>query len=198
MIRASERNKPDVAEKRRKWKETKNNLDPQKLVFIDETATKTNMTRKYGWWLKRERLIAHVPQSHWITTTTIYALRCDRVIASYVVDGAMNREKFLEYIRIVLGPALEPGDKVVCDNLSVHKGDDVKKALEAFEATREFLPPYSPDENPIENSFSKLKSIISKREIRTIPELREFLRNAAELFTPSECRNYFKNAGYCS
>jgi transposase len=167
-------------------------------VFIDEFGNKTNTTRKYGWGLRSRRLIDHVPFSHWITTTAIYALRSDGVFAAHVVDGAMNREKFLHYIREILGPALRPGDAVTCDNLSVHKGKDVESALAEFKATREFLPPYSPDENPIENSISKVKSMIAKREIRVIPELQEFLRNVPELFTPTECGNYFKHAGYGS
>jgi len=167
-------------------------------VFIDEFGSKTNTTRKYGWGPRNRRLIDHVPFSHWITTSVIYAIRSDGVFAPYVIDGAMNHAKFIEYIRDVLGPMLRPGDVVTCDNLSVHKGKDVIDLLATFDATLEFIPPYSPDENPIENSISKVKSTIAKLALRTIPELREFLWNVPELFTPTECCNYFKHAGYCS
>ena len=160
MIFASERNRPDIVEKR--------------------------------------RLVDHVPYSHWITMTAIYGLRHDGVVAPYVVDGAMNREKFLDYLENFLCPTLRPGDIVVCDNLSVHKGPEVRAQIEAVGATLEFLPAYSPDENPIENSISKIKSKIAKLAIRTIDCLKDFLHNAAELFTPTECCNYFKHAGYCS
>jgi len=156
------------------------------------------MTRLYGWGPKNQRLIDHVPHSHWITTSVIFALRSDGVFAVHVMEGAMNHAKFLEYIRDILGPMLRPGDVVTCDNLSVHKGKDVADLLATFGATQEFIPPYSSDENPIENSISKVKSVIAKREIREIPELREFLGNVPELFTPAECCHYFQHAGYCS
>ena len=172
-------------------------LDPEKLVFIDESGAKSNMTRMYGRALRGVRLIDRVPHGHWVNTTLVCALRKSGMTAASVLDGAMNKQRLEAYVRDVLCPTLCEGDIVVCDNLPAHKSAVAKELIEAKGATLLPLPPYSPDLNPIEMSFSKLKSILRKEKIRDIGTLREFLRNSHKLFSPTECQNYLKHAGYC-
>lgn len=171
-------------------------FDPAKLVFIDETWASTSMTRRYGRAPYSERLIGHAPNGHWKTTTFIAALRHDRITAPYVFDSPVNGEKFLAYVEQMLAPTLTSGDIVIMDNLGSHKVKGVKEAIEAQGATLLYLPPYSPDFDPIEQVFAKLKAWLRKVAQRTIDTLWDAIKDAIDLFTPQECTAYFRNAGY--
>ena len=169
-----------------------------RLLFIDETWMKTNMAPLRGWGMRGRRLNAYVPHGHWKTLTFIAALRHDRIDAPFVIDGPINGEIFLTYVEEVLAPTLSPGDVVILDNLGSHKSADVRRTIRKTGAHVIFLPPYSPDLNPIEQAFSKLKHIMRKAQNRSIDTL---WRSAGELianFTPQECANYFANSGYAS
>jgi len=154
------------------------------------------MTPLYGWAAIGKRVIDHVPHGHWKTTTFLAALRHDGLTASMVVDGAINGELFLTYVNQILLPTLREGDIVVLDNLSSHKVAGVKEAIESVGAKVVYLPPYSPDFNPIENVFSKLKTLVRKAKLRNVEELWSKLGELCEVFSLEECKNYFKNAGY--
>lgn len=173
-------------------------LDPKRLVFIDETWTKTNMTRTRGWWRRGKRLMAKVPHGHWQTMTFLAALRHDAITAPCVLDGPINGESFAAYVEQILAPTLRPGDIVVMDNLGSHKGDAIRKTIQAAGARLLFLPAYSPDLNPIEQVFAKLKTLLRKAEERTVESVWRRVGALLERFTPSECANYFRNAGYAS
>ena len=157
-----------MARRRARWKKYQARLDPARLVFIDESWAKTNMIRCHGWCARGRPLKAKAPHGHWRTMTFIAALRHDRIDAPFVLDGPVNGEWFTAYVREVLAPTLEPGDIVVMDNLDSHKGKAVRQALRAAGVKLCFLPPYSPDLNPIEQVFSKLKRLLRKAEERTI------------------------------
>ena len=187
-----------MAEARERWKAGQAGLDPSKLVFVDETGTNTKMVRAYGRCPKGQRLIGRQPFGHWKTTTFTAGLRRNGITAPFVLDGAMNREAFLVYIDKILGPTLRPGDIVVMDNLPAHKGEEVRKAIEATGAVRLLLPPYSPDLNPIELAFSKLKALLRKAAERTVGGLWDRIGQVLEAFTPQECANYFRHDGYAS
>ena len=165
-------------------------------MFIDETWASTNMTPRYGRCEKGERLIAHTPFGHWKTTTFIGALRHDGLTAPCVFDGPINGERFRAYVEQILVPTLKPGDIVVMDNLSSHKVAGVRQAIEAAGAERRLLPPYSPDMDPIEQVFAKLKSILRRAAKRTVEALWNAIGLAIADFPPGECLNYFRNAGY--
>jgi transposase len=171
-------------------------LDPQRLVFIDETWATTNMARRYGRSLRGQRLIAKVPHGHWKTTTFVAALRVDGLTAPVVVDGAIDGPLFLAYVRQQLVPTLRPGDVVIMDNLASHKVAGVRAAIEAAGATVVYLPPYSPDFNPIEQVFSKLKWLLRSAAERTVAGLWSLLGKLLDQFPPHECRNYFRHCGY--
>jgi transposase len=173
-------------------------LDPRKLVFIDETWASTNMTPRYGRCEKGKRLIARAPFGHWKTTTFLAALRCDGITAPCVFDGPINGEKFRAYVEQILVPTLRPGDIVIMDNLGSHKSAAVREAIEAAGATRWLLPPYSPDLDPIEQVFAKLKNKLRKMAQRTVDALWNAIAIVLEDFSPAECLNYFRNAGYGS
>lgn len=187
-----------MAEARERWKAGQASLDPKALVFVDETGTNTKMVRAYGRCRRGQRLIGRQPFGHWKTTTFTAGLRCDGITAPWVLDGAMTRQAFLVYIDKVLGPTLKPGDIVVMDNLPAHKGEDVRKAIEATGAVRLLLPPYSPDLNPIELAFSKLKALLRKAAERNIGALWDRIGLVLQAFTPQECANYFRHDGYAS
>ena len=155
---ATEQDRPDIARRRAWWKRHQLKIDPARLVFIDETWAKTNMTRTHGWWRRGSPLRAQVPHGHWRTMTFLAALRHDRIAAPCVIDGPINGESFRAYVEQVLVPTLQPGDIVVMDNLGSHKGIAIRRAIRAVDARLVFLPPYSPDLNPIEQVFAKLKS----------------------------------------
>jgi transposase len=185
-----------VAKARVEWREQPPKLTPSKLVFMDESSVKTNMTRRYGRAKCGQRLVAGVPQGHWKTTTFVGALRCDGLTAPLVIDGAINGELFLAYVEQVLVPTLKPGDVVIMDNLRVHKMAGVREAIEAVGAKLLFIPPDSPDLNPIELAFSKLKARLRAKAIRTVEALWKALGDLCDSFSPAECANYFRHDGY--
>jgi len=171
-------------------------LNPKKLVFLDETSAKTNMTRWYGRAPKGQRLVDKTPHGHWVNTTLVCGLKHDGIVAPHAFTGAMNKKRFLEYLKRHLLPVLKKGDVVVMDHLSSHKGADVETLIASKGATALYLPPYSPDLNPIELSFSKLKAVLRKLKIRDVEKLKRFLRRSPKLFSKNECKNYVKHAGY--
>ena len=173
------------------------NLLPR-IGFIDETSLKTNMVKTTGWAPKGARLIDHAPFGHWNTQTFIAALRHDRLDAPWVIDGAMNGELFDLYVETQLAPTLQPGDVIILDNLSSHKSPAAAAALKAVGAWFLFLPPYSPDLNPIEMAFSKLKAHLRRIGARTINALWQAVGEICDLYDPGECWSYFKAAGYAS
>lgn len=165
-------------------------------MFIDETGTNTKMARRYGRAPKGQRLIGKVPHGHWKTTTFTAGLRCDGLTAPFVLDGAMNKLAFETYVEKILVPTLKPGDIVILDNLPSHKGDKVRELIEAAGARRLLLPPYSPDLNPIEMAFSKLKALLRKAAERTVGALWDRIGLLLDAFTKEDCANYFRHAGY--
>jgi transposase len=165
-------------------------------VFIDETGASTKMARLHGRAPRGERLRAAIPHSHWKTTTFIGALRLTGMTAPMVLDGPMTGEWFLAYTEQVLVPTLRQGDVVILDNLPAHKGIALRHAVEAAGATLLFLPPYSPDFNPIENAFAKLKMLLRKTAVRTVEQLWRVIGESLDAFTPNECANYFAATGY--
>ena len=171
-------------------------FDPAHLVFLDETAANTKMMRVGGRCLRGERLIGQVPHGHWKTITFVGALRCEGMTAPYVIDGAMKGKTFLDYVEHHLAPTLRRNDTVVMDNLPAHKAAGVREAIEARGAVLRYLPQYSPDLNPIEMPFSKLKAYLRKMAERTIPCLRRRIRTFARNLTAREAKNYFRHAGY--
>ena len=193
---AAEQKRPDVAARRQAWFAAQPDLDPQRLVFIDETGASTKMARLRGRALKGERCRAAVPHGHWKTTTFTGALRLSGMTAPMVLDGPMNRVAFQAYIEQVLVPTLRRGDTIIMDNLPAHKGADVRRVVEAAGATLRYLPPYSPDFNPIENAFSKLKALLRKAAARTVDDLWTVIGQSLDAFTKAECVNYFAAAGY--
>src|SRR5215470_2937074 len=197
-LRASEQDRPDVARRRAQWKKYQGRLDPSRLVFIDETWAKTNMTRSHGRIRRGERLVAKAPHGRWRTLTFLAALRHDRIDAPCVIDGPINGQSFLAYVEQVLVPALKPGDIVVMENLGSHKGKTVRRAIRAAGAKLFFLPPYSPDLNPIEQAFAKLKTLLRKAAERSVEATWKRIGTLLNCFTPQECANYFTNAGYAS
>jgi transposase len=171
-------------------------MDPRKLIFIDETWVKTNMTRLRGRALRGERLVDYVPHGHWKTTTFLAAFRLKGMTAPLVVDGAINGETFLAYICQHLAPTLKKNDIVVMDNLSSHKCEGIREAIQARGAQLLYLPPYSPDYNPIEQVFSKLKALLRKYGERTMDALWNRLGTLLDEFSYEECQNYFRHCGY--
>jgi transposase len=195
---AAEQDRPDVARRRAQWKKYQGRIDPARLVFIDETWAKTNMTRLSGWAPRGRKLLGKVPQGHWRTLTFLAALRHDRIDAPCVIDGPINGESFQAYVEQILVPALKPGDIVVIDNLGSHKSKAVRRAIRAAGTKLFFLPPYSPDLNPIEQVFAKLKTLLRKAAERTVETTWKRIGTLMRAFTPHECANYFRNAGYAS
>lgn len=187
-----------MARKRARWKAYQNRLDPARLVFIDETWAKTNMTPLRGWAPRGKKLVTKIPQGRWRTLTFLAALRCDRIDAPCVIDGPIDGESFLAYVEQILVPTLKPGDVVIIDNLGSHKGKAVRRAIRAVGARLFFLPQYSPDLNPIEQLFAKLKTLLRKAARRTIEATWRQIATLLSAFSPQECANYFRNAGYAS
>lgn len=193
---AAEQNRPDILKRRKAWFDAQLDLDPTRLVFIDETAASTKMARLYGRTPRGQRCRAAVPHGHWKTTTVTAGLRLTGIAAPMVLDGPMNGEAFRAYVEQVLVPELAAGDVVVMDNLPAHKVGGIREAIEQAGAILLYLPPYSPDFNPIEMAFSKLKALLRKAAARTIADLWNAIASACNAFTPDECRNYFAAAGY--
>lgn len=185
-----------MARARRRWMREQGMFDPARLVFIDETAANTKMVRLSGRCLRGERLIGRVPQGHWKTITFVAALRRTGMRAPRTVDGSMTGKKFLAYVEQCLSPILKRKDIVVIDNLPAHKASGIREAIEARGATLRYLPKYSPDLNPIEMPFSKLKACLRKAAERTIPRLRRKIGSFARNLTAREACNYLRHAGY--
>jgi transposase len=197
-VHAAEQERPDVAEARALWRAEQGLLDPAKLVFIDETGTSTKMARLYGRAKRGRRVIGRVPWGHWKTVTFVAGLRKDAVTAPFAVPCAMNGAIFIEYVRQCLLPTLSPGDIVIMDNLPAHKPDEVRELIEQAGASLRYLPPYSPDLNPIEPSFAKLKSHLRKDKPRSIDAVFKKIGEALAAFAPSHCAAFFRKAGYAS
>lgn len=197
-MHAAEQDRPDVAAARAAWLEFAPHLDPDRLVFIDETGASTKLARLYGRAKRGQRCRSAVPHGHWLTTTFTAALRRNALTAPMTLNGPMNAAAFHAYIEQVLAPTLAPGDIVVMDNLPAHKGAAVRKAIEVCGASLFLLPPYSPDFNPIENAYAKFKSLLRQAAARTVESLERAIADAFEAFTPQECANYFTEAGYGS
>jgi transposase len=183
---------------RARWKARQNKIDPRRLVFVDETWIKTNMTRLRGWSPRGTPLYAKVPHGNWKTLTFLAGLRLDRIEAPWVLDGLINRDSFEVWVETQLLAGLKPGDIVVLDNLSSHKSQKARAAIKAKGAHLFFLPPYSPDLNPIEQVFAKLKTLIRKGDARNPEDLCKAVGRVLETFKPGECSNYLRNAGYAS
>ena len=197
-LHASEQDRADVARRRRQWRQHQNKVAAGRLIFIDETWAKTNMTRLHGRCAKGQRLVAKVPHGHRKTLTLVAGLRCDGIIAPCVFDGPIDGESFLAWVVQFLVPDLRPGDIVVMDNLSSHKNKAVREAIRAAGAKLFYLPPYSPDLNPIEQAFSKLKTLLRKENARTIEQVEKCIAKLIRQIDRAECLNYFQEAGYAS
>jgi transposase len=178
------------------WQAAQPALDPARLVFIDETATATNMARTRGRARRGARLIGRVPHGHWKTTTFVAGLRQDGITAPFVIDRAMSGDIFLTYVEHCLAPTLAPGDIVVLDNLGAHKVAGVRQAIEAAGAQLLYLPPYSPDLNPIEQAFAKLKALLRQAAPRSLEALWQTIGRLLDAFAPHECASYLRHAGY--
>ncbi len=185
-----------MARHRGRWRVWQRFMDAERFVFLDETAASTAMTRLYGWGPRSERLVDTTPYGHWKTTTFVAGLRCDGLIAPCVLDGPMRGEVFRAYTEQMLAPALRPGDVVVMDNLPAHKVSGVEAAIRATGATVLYLPPYSPDLNPIEQLFAKLKALLRKVAARTKDALWSAIGTLLDQFTPEECAHYLASCGY--
>jgi transposase len=195
-VHASEQDRPDVARRRAQWTRRQGRVDPERLVFLDETWTKTNMAPLRGWAPRGQRLRAKVPHRRWKTMTFLAALRLDRIEAPWLIDGPIDGERFRLYVERVLAPGLRPGDVVIMDNLGSHKGKAVRAAIRAAGAKLIFLPKYSPDLNPIEQLFAKLKHMLRKEAARTAGAVCAAIGRILDGCTSTECANYFRNAGY--
>ena len=197
-LEAPARHPSSLGAARERWRQRQGGLDPRRLVFIDETWAKTNKARRGGRCRRGVRLIGRVPHGHWKTTTFVAGLRRDGITAPFVIDRPMNGVIFRTYVERVLAPTLRPGDVVILDNLGSHKGTEVRRLVEARGAHLLFLPPYFPDLNPIELAFAKLKALLRKAGERSLDDLWARIGECLDAFTPDECRNYFKHAGYAS
>jgi transposase len=181
---------------RERWKQDQASFDCATLVFIDETGAATDMARLRGRGPRGKRVVCKIPYGHWKTTTFVAALRRNAITAPFVVDRPMNGTIFRTYVERCLVPTLSPGDIVIMDNLTAHKVEGVRQAIEATGARLLYLPPYSPDLNPIEMAFAKLKALLRKAEERSVPALWDKIGQLLDAFTQSECANYFRHAGY--
>lgn len=197
-LQAAEQERPDVAAARTNWRADQPSLDPDRLIFIDETGANTKMVRTRGRAPKSQRLIGREPWGHWKTTTFTAGLRRDGLVAPFVLDGPMNGEAFLVYVGKILLPALSPGDIVVMDNLAAHKVLGVRSLIEGAGAKLLYLPPYSPDLNPIEMAFAKLKTLLRGAAERSVEALWQRIGQLLNAYSAEECANYFSHAGYAS
>jgi transposase len=195
-LRAAEQDRPDVAARRQLWKAAHPYIDPRSLVFLDETGVNTKMARLYGWSPVGERCRDSVPFGHWKTMTFIAGLRLSGMTAPWVLDGPMDGEAFRVYVQQVLAPTLKRGDVVVLDNLPAHKVAGIREAITARRAQIFYLPPYSPDMNPIEMAFAKLKALLRQEPARTVDALVDRIGQLLDHFLPAECANFFLAAGY--
>ena len=173
-------------------------LSAKRLIFLDETGVTTSMVRRYGRAPRGKRVRGYAPAGHWKITTFLAGLARDGIVAPFVIDEPMNRAIFTQYVRQYLVPELRPGDVVILDNLSSHKGAEVAALVEACGAKLLFLPPYSPDLNPIEMVFAKLKHLLRKAKERTREGLWNRIGSLLDDFPPNQCANYFRHAGYAA
>ena len=185
-----------MARRRAQWAKYQGRIEPERLVFIDETWTKTNMAPLRGWAARGKRLPGKVPQRRWKTMTFIAALRLDQIVAPWLLDGPIDGETFRTYLARMLVPTLRPGDIVVMDNLGSHKGKAVRDIIRSAGAKLFYLPKYSPDLNPIEQVFAKLKPLLRKAAARTVETVCTAIGRILGSFTAEECANYFRNSGY--
>lgn len=197
-LRPSEQERPAIARRRARWRDRRHRIDPRRLVFLDETWAKTNMAPLRGWGRRGSRPVARVPRGHGKTLPLIAALRHDRISAPCVFDGLINGACFLAYVEQVLVPTLHRGDVVVLDNLGSHKDQAVRQAIRRAGAKLFFLPPYSPDLNPIEQAFAKLKHGLRQAARRSVEDTWREIGAQLARFAPNECAAYFANAGYAS
>jgi transposase len=197
-LRASEQDRADIARRRRQWQERQGEVSASRLIFIDETWARTNMTRTHGRCPKGQRLVAKVPRGRHRTLTFVAALRCDGMLAPCLLDGPIDTESFLAWIEQFLLPALRPGNVVVMDNLSSHKDPAIRRAIRSAGAKLFYLPRYSPDLNPIEQAFSKLKTLLRKENARSFEAIEAAIATLLTKLTPAECRNFFTEAGYAA
>ena len=195
-VAAGERNRPDVARRRTQWTKYQDRIEPERLVFIDETWTRTDMAPLRGWAPRGERLTAKVPHGRWKTMTFLAALRHDRIDAPWFIEGPIDGASFRVYVEKVLLPTLRPGDVVIMDNLGSHKSKAVRQLIRSVGAKLFFLPKYSPDLNPIEQVFAKLKHLLRKAAARTVEAVCAAIGEALNAFSPDECANYLAHAGY--
>jgi len=195
-VHAAEQGRPDVVIARADWRATVLALDAARFVFLDESGVATDLLRRYGRSLRGQRLVDHAPFGHWQTHTILAALRLDGLTAPGVFDGPIDNPSFLAYVEQILVPTLRPGDIVVLDNLTVHKQPAVRAAIEQAGAALQFLPPYSPDFNPIELAFAKLKAFFRAARPRTFDEVCRLFAAALGLFIPTECAAYVRHCGY--
>ncbi|MDQ8209499.1 IS630 family transposase [Coraliomargarita sp. SDUM461003] len=195
---AWEQNRDDVQEERTLWRKLQQSWDRRKLVFIDECGINTKMTRLYGRSLSSERCIDYAPHGHWHTNTFIAALRHDRIDEPILFDGPMNAVTFLQYIEQILAPTLSPGDIVICDNLSSHKSSEVREVLQEVGADIIYLPPYSPDMNPIEMVFSKIKAYLRAHPSESFERIVQRLAESLDSFSETICSNFLTHAKYSS
>src|SRR5687767_15270761 len=195
-VHADEHRRPDVAAQRRFWREWQPAHDADRYVFLDECGVTTDLLRRYGRSPRGTRLHDHTPCSHWQTHTVIAGLRVDGLTAPAVFDGPIDNPTFLAYVEQVLAPTLRPGDVVVLDNLVMHKQPEVQAEIERVGARLRFLPPYSPDFNPIEQAFAKLKAFLRAARPRNFDQVVELVAIALALFTPRECQNFVQHCGY--
>ena len=195
---ADEQCRDDVVRRRLRWRNVQEHVAPERLVFIDETWIKSNMAPLRGWSLKGDRLRDYAPHGRWKTLTFLAALRVDVLTEPCVIDGPINGEIFLAYVEQFLAPTLRPGDIVVLDNLGSHKSANVRRAILNAGARLAFLPPYSPDLNPIEQVFAKVKYWMRMAQARTIDDINQRIAELVEAIPARECANYLQNAGYAS
>ena len=197
-ICAKEQNREDIIIKRKQWRSFQAQWDLKRLVFIEETGFNTKMARRYGRSLQSERCVDYVPYGHWHTNTFIAGLRHDGICAPILFDGSMNAITFLTYVSEVLVPTLKKGDIVICDNLSSHKAKGVKEAIESCGASIQYLPPYSPDMNPIEMLFSKMKAFLRKQACRSFEDILSATKDVLTTLTPMQCINFINHAKYAA
>jgi transposase len=195
-VHADEQRRPDVAADRRRWQDTQPLHDAGAYIFIDESGVTTDLLRRYGRSPRGVRLRDYTPYGHWQTHTVVAGLRVDGLVAPAVFDGPIDNPTFLAYVEQVLVPTLRPGDVVVLDNLTMHKQPEVQAAIERVGAWIRFLPPYSPDFNPIEQAFAKLKAFLRAARPRSFDQVVELVALALDLFSPAECLNFVRHCGY--
>jgi transposase len=193
---AGERDRPDVARRRAQWINYQDRVEPERLVFIDETWTRTDMAALRGWAPRGQRLPTKVPHGRWKTMTFLAALRHDRIVAPWFLEGPIDGDSFRLYVEKILLPTLRPGDIVIMDNLGSHRSKMVRQLIRYAGVKLFFLPQYSPDLNPIERVFAKLKHFLRKAAARTVEAACRAIGQVLQLFTPNECENYLANSGY--